>query len=155
MNGKCEKCFYYSGDNVLLPHCFHLNSAIVPGWNKYDEDKDCPEFVDKEDYYNKLKAFLDANIDKYLKSEAEPTKDVTPDKSNEYIVVHGEPSLAYTTESLIAKINFTDTYYGKLFLDAIKQGQKLIIKPYGTTEYDNNGNVKNFNLIGFNICSEK
>ena len=42
MNGKCEKCFYYSGNNVLLPHCFHLNSAIVPGWNKYNEDKDCP-----------------------------------------------------------------------------------------------------------------
>ena len=155
MNGKCEKCFYYSGDNVLLPHCFHLNSAIVPGWNKYDEDKDCTEFVDKEDYYNRLKNFLEANINNFIQSEAEPTKDVTPDKSNEYIVVHGEPSLAYTTESLIAKINFTDTYYGKLFLDAIKQGQKLVIKPYGYAEHDSEGNVKNFNLIGFNICSEK
>lgn len=154
MNGKCEKCFYYSGNDVLLPHCFHLNSAIIPGWNKY-EDKDCPEFLDKESYYNKLKEFLDANIDKIKQSEAEPTEDVMPYKSNEYIVVHGEPSLAYTTESLIAKINFTDTYYGKLFLDAIKQGQKLVIKPYGTAEYDNNGNVKNFNLIGFNICYEK
>ena len=54
MNGKCKKCFYYSGDNVLLPHCFHLNSTIVPGWNKYYEDKDCPEFVDKECKYNVL-----------------------------------------------------------------------------------------------------
>lgn len=154
MNGKCEKCFYYSGDDVLLPHCFHLNSAIVPGWNKW-EDKDCPEFVDKESYYNKLKEYLEANIDNIKQSAEENTKDITPYKSNEYIVVHGEPSLAYTTESLIAKINFTDTYYGKLFLDAIKQGQKLIIKPYGAAEYDNNGNVKNFNLIGFNICYEK
>ena len=155
MNGKCEKCLYYSGNDVLMPHCFHFNSAIVPGWEKLYEDKDCPEFVDRESYYNKLKGFVEANINNFIQSEAEYPKDVTPDKSNEYIVVHGEPSLAYTTESLIAKINFTDTYYGKLFLDAIKQGQKLVIKPYGYTEHDGEGNIINFNLIGFNIETEK
>lgn len=155
MSGKCEKCLYYSGNDVLRPHCFHLNSAIVPGWDKLYEDKDCPEFVDRECKYNEIKDFLEANINNFIQGEVEHPKDVTHDESNEYIVVHGEPLLAYTTESLIAKINFIDTYYGKLFLDAIKQGQKLVIKPYGTAEYDNNGNVKNFNLIGFNICSEK
>ena len=74
MNEKCKKCVYYSGDDVLLPHCFHLNSAIVPGWNQYYEDKECPEFVDKEDYYNKLKEFLEANIEDFIQTEAKENK---------------------------------------------------------------------------------
>lgn len=74
MNGKCEKCFYYSGDNVLLPHCFHLNSAIVPGWNHYYEDKECPEFVDKEEKYNKLKEFFEANIEDFIQEEIKEDK---------------------------------------------------------------------------------
>lgn len=45
MNGKCKKCFYYSGKNLLSPHCSNLNSMIVPGCEKSYEDEDCPEFV--------------------------------------------------------------------------------------------------------------
>lgn len=149
MNGKCEKCLYYSGNNVLLPHCFHLNSAIVPGWNKYCEDKDCPKFVDKESYYNKLKEFLKANIDDFLQNEVKENKPQL--EQREFIVTHGTPMLAVTTDSVIAKINFIDSYYGNLFLDAIKQGQNIVIKPYGHAEHDDEGNIKNFNLVGFNI----
>ena len=63
--------------------------------------------------------------------------------------------LAVTTDSIIAKINFIDSYYGNLFLDAIKQGQNIVIKPYGHAEHDDEGNIKNFNLVGFNITTEK
>ena len=149
MNGKCEKCFYYSGDNVLLPHCFHRNSAIVPGWDKYNEDKDCPEFVDKENYYNKLKEFFEANIEDFVQNEVKETKPQA--EQREFIVTHGTPMLAVTTDSIIAKINFIDNYYGNLFLYAIKQGQNIVIKPYGHAEHDDEGNIKKFNLVGFNI----
>lgn len=153
MNGKCEKCFYYSGNNVLMPHCFHINSAIVPGWDKSYEDKDCPEFVDKEYYCNKLKEFLEANIEDFIQNEIKENKPQL--EQREFIVTHGTPMLAVTTDSIIAKINFIDSYYGNLFLDAIKQGQNIVIKPYGYTEHDNEGNIKNFNLVGFNIETEK
>lgn len=149
MNRKCKKCFYYSGDNVLLPHCFHINSTIVPGWGKYNEDKDCPEFVDKEDYYNKLKEFFEANIEDFIQNEVKENK--LQAEQREFIVTHGTPMLAVTTDSIIAKINFMDNYYGKLFLDAIKQGQNIVIKPYGHAEHDDEGNIKYFNLVGFNI----
>ena len=149
MNGKCEKCFYYSGNNVLLPHCFHLNSAIAPGWEKYYEDKDCPEFVDKENYCNKLKEFFEANIDDFVQNEVKENKPQA--EQREFIVTHGTPMLAVTTDSIIAKINFMDSYYGNLFLDAIKQGQNIVIKPYGRAEHDDEGNIKKFNLVGFNI----
>ena len=153
MNEKCEKCFYYSGNNVLLPHCCHLNSAIVPGWDKYYEDKDCPEFVDKERKYNEIKDFFEKNIDKFIQEEVKENKPQT--EQREFIVTHGTPMLAVTTDSIIAKINFMDSYYGNLFLDAIKQGQNIVIKPYGHAEHDGDGNIKNFNLVGFNITSEK
>ena len=74
MNGKCEKCFYYSRNNVLLPHCCHFNSSIVPGWDKYYEDKDCPEFVDKERKYNEIKDFFEKNIDKFIQEEIKEDK---------------------------------------------------------------------------------
>ena len=149
MNGKCEKCFYYSGNNVLLPHCFHINSAMVPGWEKYYEGKYCPEFVDKEFKYNEIKDFFEKNIDKFIQEEIKEDKPQA--EQREFIVTHGTPMLAVTTDSIIAKINFMDSYYGNLFLNAIKQGQNIVIKPYGHTEHDDKGNIKNFNLVGFNI----
>lgn len=149
MNGKCEKCFYYSGNNVLIPHCFHLNSNIIPGWDKLYGDKDCPEFVDKERKYNELKDFFEKNIDKFIQEEVKENKPQA--EQREFIVTHGTPMLAVTTDSIIAKINFIDSYYGNLFLDAIKQGQNIVIKPYGRAEHDDEGNIKKFNLVGFNI----
>lgn len=72
-------------------------------------------------------------------------------EQREFIVTHGTPMLVVTTDSIIAKINFMDSYYGNLFLDAIKQGQNILIKPYGHAEHDDEGNIKKFNLVGFNI----
>ena len=151
MNGKCEKCFYYSGNNVLLPHCCHLNSAIVPGWDNLYEDKDCPEFEDKERKYNEIKDFFEKNIDIFIQEEIKENKPQS--EQREFLVTHGTPMLAVTTDSIIAKINFIDNYYGNLFLNAIKQGQNIVIKPYGHAEHDNEGNIKKFNLVGFNIDS--
>ena len=153
MNEKCEKCFYYSGNNVLLPHCRHFNSAIAPGWEKCYEGKDCPEFVDKECKYNEIKDFFEKNIDIFIQKEIKENKPQS--EQREFIVTHGTPMLAVTTESIIAKINFIDSYYGNLFLNAIKQGQNIVIKPYGHAEHDDEGNIKNFNLVGFNIDTEK
>lgn len=153
MTKNCRKCLYYSGDNVLLPQCCHFNSAIAPGWEKYYEDKDCPEFVEKENYCDKLKEFFEANIDNFVQSEVKENKPQS--EQREFIVTHGAPMLAVTADSIIAKINFIDNYYGNLFLDAIKQGQNIVIKPYGKVEHDDKGNIKSFNLVEFDIRIEK
>ena len=135
MNGKCEKCFYYSGDNVLLPHCFHLNSAIIPGWNKYDEDKDCPEFVDKEDYYNKLKAFLDANIDQFIKSEVKGNKLQSEQVSSKhrYIgkYVHAGGELNGITGHIIDVKYESDDIFGEELWFYIKDEEDGTIHRYG------------------------
>ena len=138
MNGKCEKCFYYSGDNVLLPHCFHLNSAIVPGWNKYNEDKDCPEFVDKEDYYNKLKAFLDANIDQFIKSEVKGNKLQSEQVSSKhrYIgkYVHAGGELNGITGHIIDVKYESDDIFGEELWFYIKDEEDGTIHRYGKEE---------------------
>ena len=135
MNGKCEKCFYYSGNNVLLPHCFHLNSAIVPGWNKYNEDKDCPEFVDKEDYYNKLKAFLDANIDQFIKSEVKGNKLQSEQVSSKhrYIgkYVHAGGELNGITGHIIDVKYESDDIFGEELWFYIKDEEDGTIHRYG------------------------
>lgn len=153
MTKNCRKCFYYSGDNVLLPYCCHFNSEIAPGWEKYYENKDCPEFLDEENYRNKLTEFFLANISSFTQNEVKKNKPQS--EQREFIVTHGTPMLAVTADSIIAKINFIDNYYGNLFLDAIKQGQNIVIKPYGHAEHDDEGNIKNFNLVGFDIRTEK
>ena len=135
MNGKCEKRFYYSGNNVLLPHCFHLNSAIVPGWNKYNEDKDCPEFVDKEDYYNKLKAFLDANIDQFIKSEVKGNKLQSEQVSSKhrYIgkYVHAGGELNGITGHIIDVKYESDDIFGEELWFYIKDEEDGTIHKYG------------------------
>ena len=135
MNGKCEKCFYYSGNNVLMPHCFHLNSAIVPGWNKYNEDKDCPEFVDKEDYYNKLKAFLDANIDQFIKSEVKGNKLQSEQVSSKhrYIgkYVHAGGELNGITGHIIDVKYESDDIFGEELWFYIKDEEDGTIHRYG------------------------
>ena len=138
MNGKCEKCFYYSGNNVLLPHCFHLNSAIVPGWNKYNEDKDCPEFVDKEDYYNKLKAFLDANIDQFIKSEVKGNKLQSEQVSSKhrYIgkYVHAGGELNGIVGHIVDVKHESDDIFGEELWFYIKDEEDGTIHRYGKEE---------------------
>lgn len=135
MNGKCEKCFYYSGDNVLLPYCFHLNSAIVPGWNKYNEDKDCPEFVDKEDYYNKLKAFLDANIEDFIQTEAKENKPQAEqvNSKHRYIgkYVHAGGELNGITGHIIDVKYESDDIFGEELWFYIKDEEDGTIHRYG------------------------
>ena len=135
MNEKCKKCVYYSGDDVLLPHCFHLNSAIVPGWNQYYEDKECPEFVDKEDYYNKLKAFLDANIDQFIKSEVKGNKLQSEQVSSKhrYIgkYVHAGGELNGITGHIIDVKYESDDIFGEELWFYIKDEEDGTIHRYG------------------------
>ena len=135
MNGECEKCFYYSGNNVLLPHCCHLNSSIVPGWDELYEDKDCPEFVDKEDYYNKLKAFLDANIDQFIKSEVKGNKLQSEQVSSKhrYIgkYVHAGGELNGITGHIIDVKYESDDIFGEELWFYIKDEEDGTIHRYG------------------------
>ena len=150
MREQCKGCLYFCDTPTLIgPHCHHFKSVIVPGWEKYYEDKDCTEFVDKEKYCNNLKKFFEANINDFIQTEVKENKPQA--EQREFVVTHGTPMLAVTTDSIIAKINFIDSYYGNLFLNAIKQGQNIVIKPYGHAEHDDEGNIKNFNLVGFDI----
>ena len=138
MNEKCKKCVYYSGDDVLLPHCFHLNSAIVPGWNQYYEDKECPEFVNKEDYYNKLKAFLDANIDQFIKSEVKGNKLQSEQVSSKhhYIgkYVHAGGELNGIVGHIVDVKYESDDIFGEELWFYIKDEEDGTIHKYGKEE---------------------
>lgn len=135
MNGKCEKCFYYSGNNVLLPHCFHLNSAIVPGWNHYYEDKECPEFVDKEFKYNEIKDFFEKNIDKFIQEEIKEDKPQIERVSSKhhYIgkYVHAGGELNGITGHIIDVKHEYDDIFGEELWFYIKDEEDGTIHRYG------------------------
>ena len=135
MNEKCKKCFYYSGDNVLLPHCFHLNSAIVPGWNQYYEDKECPEFVDKEEKYNKLKEFFEAHIEDFIQNEIKEDKPQIEQVSSKhhYIgkYVHAGGELNGITGHIIDVKHESDDVFGEELWFYIKDEEDGTIHKYG------------------------
>ena len=54
-------------------------------------------------------------------------------------------------QNIVGKIEFFDTFDSTMLLEAIKSGMKIIIKPSGYTEYDENLDFKEFTLKGFTI----
>lgn len=52
---------------------------------------------------------------------------------------------------IIGTIKFIDTPESNALLAALNEGNDITIKPYGYGERDENGNIKDFNLIGFTI----
>jgi hypothetical protein len=54
-------------------------------------------------------------------------------------------------QTTIGKIEFLDTFEGKMVLEAMKRGRDITIKPCGYETMDENGNIKEFTLTGFTI----
>lgn len=61
MNNKCKDCFYYT-HNLKTSECRHSHSIYFPYWDELYEDKDCPEFVDREEKYAEIKK----DIEKFI-----------------------------------------------------------------------------------------
>lgn len=54
-------------------------------------------------------------------------------------------------QDIVAKIEFIGTPESTALLDALNRGQDITIKPFGYGERDENGIIKDFNLVGFTI----
>ena len=61
MNNKCKDCFYYT-QNLKISECRHSHSIYFPYWDDIYEDKDCPEFVNREEKYAEIKK----DIEKFI-----------------------------------------------------------------------------------------
>lgn len=135
MTKNCRKCFYYSGDNVLLPYCCHFNSDIAPGWEKCYEDKDCPEFLDEEDYRNKLTEFFLANIANFTQNEVKENKPQIEQVSSKhhYIgkYVHAGGELNGITGHIIDVKHEYDDIFGEELWFYIKDEEDGTIHKYG------------------------
>lgn len=70
-----------------------------------------------------------------------------------YITVY--PKLNIDLTDVVGKIEFLDSTLGNMFMDMLNKGVDFSIKPFGTGECDENGNIKTFNLLGFTIHKEE
>ena len=70
-----------------------------------------------------------------------------------YITV--SPKLNIDIKDVVGKIEFFDTSLSNIVLDVLNKGDDMTIKPFGTGECDENGNIKTFNLLGFTIHKEE
>ena len=65
------------------------------------------------------------------------------------------PCLNIDIKDIVGKIEFLDTTLGNIFVDMLNKGVDFSINPFGTGEMDDNGDITNFNLIGFTIHKEE
>jgi len=70
-----------------------------------------------------------------------------------YITV--TPKLNIDIKDVVGKIEFFDTTLGNMLIDMLNKGIDFSIKPFGTGECDENGEIKTFNLLGFTIRKEE
>lgn len=70
-----------------------------------------------------------------------------------YITV--TPKLNIDIKDVVGKIEFFDTSLSNIVIEALNNGDDMTIKPFGTGECDENGNIKTFNLLGFTIHKEE
>lgn len=70
-----------------------------------------------------------------------------------YITV--TPKLNMDITDVVGKIEFLDSTLGNMIIDRLNKGEDFSIKPFGTGECDENGNIKTFNLLGFTIHKEE
>ena len=70
-----------------------------------------------------------------------------------YITV--SPKLNIDIKNVVGKIEFFDTSLSNIVLEALNNGDDMTIKPFGTGECDEHGNIKTFNLLGFTIHKEE
>lgn len=65
------------------------------------------------------------------------------------------PKLIIDIKDVVGKIEFFDTSLSNIVLEVLNNGDDMTIKPFGTGECDENGNIKTFNLLGFTIHKEE
>ena len=70
-----------------------------------------------------------------------------------YITV--TPKLNIDLKDVVGKIEFFDSTLGNMLIDMLNKGDDITIKPFGSGERDENGNIKTFNLLGFTIRKEE
>lgn len=70
-----------------------------------------------------------------------------------YITV--TPKLNIDIKDVVGKIEFFDTSLSNIVLEALNNGDDITIKPFGTGECDERGNIKTFKLLGFTIRKEE
>ena len=76
------------------------------------------------------------------------------DKKREfYITVY--PKLNIDLNDVVGKIEFLDSRLGNMLIDMLNKGDDITIKPFGSGERDEKGNIKTFNLLGFTIRKEE
>ena len=72
--------------------------------------------------------------------------------SNKHFFITIRPQATHIDiQDIVAKIEFIDTPESNALLAVVNEGKDITIKPYGYGERDENGNIKDFNLIGFTI----
>ena len=115
----------------------------MPGWDKYCEDKDCPEFIDKEDYCNKLKEFFEANIEDFIQNEVKENKlqaeqqeqidSFTNNDNKKYIgkYVHAGGELNGIVGHIIDVKRESDNIFGEELWFYIKDEEDGTIHKYG------------------------
>lgn len=74
-------------------------------------------------------------------------------KQEFYITV--SPKLNMDITDVVGKIEFLDSTLGNMIIDRLNKGEDFSIKPFGCGNRGENGEIKNFNLIGFTIRKEE
>lgn len=65
------------------------------------------------------------------------------------------PQLNIDIKDVVGKIEFFDSTLGNMLIDRLNKGEDFSIKPFGSGECDEKGNIKTFNLLGFTIRKEE
>ena len=65
------------------------------------------------------------------------------------------PKLNIDIKDVVGKIEIFDSTLGNMLIDRLNKGEDFSIKPFGTGECDENGEIKTFNLLGFTIRKEE
>ena len=75
------------------------------------------------------------------------------DKNKKFYLTIRPQTTYIALQDIVAKIEFIGTPESTALLDALNRGQDITIKPFGYGERDENGNIKDFTLMGFTIVA--
>ena len=73
------------------------------------------------------------------------------DKNKKFYLTIRPQTNYIALQDIVAKIEFIGTPESTALLDALNRGQDITIKHFGYGERDENGNIKDFTLMGFTI----
>ena len=73
------------------------------------------------------------------------------DNEKQFFITFRHQNEYIDIQNIVGKIEFIDTLESKMLLDVIKRGKDITIKPHGYGTRDEDGNFKDFTLMGFTI----